>query len=268
VCGLCSGLVSEEIGVCIHCIRSDFERVREHIENVHKRTRREHGLPETPPRAYHGIPCGICVNRCAAYNGDTGYCGVRTVRKGPFTVGNSKEGMLDYYFDRLPTNCVASPVCPAGSRCGYPEYSYTEGPEYGYKNLAVFFTACSFDCLYCQNWHFRTERNNRPVSVETLAGQVDGRTACICFFGGDPTPQLPYAIGASKCALKKKNRVLRICWETNGSMNESLLKQMLLLSLRTGGIVKFDLKAWDEGAHLALTGVTNKRTLQNFETAS
>lgn len=36
------------------------------------------------------------------------------------------------------------------------------------------------------------------------------------------------------------------------------------LSLRSGGCIKFDLKAWDEGIHLALCGVTNQMTLDNF----
>jgi len=36
------------------------------------------------------------------------------------------------------------------------------------------------------------------------------------------------------------------------------------LSLKSGGCIKFDLKAWDEGVHFALCGVSNRRTLQNF----
>jgi len=47
-------------------------------------------------------------------------------------------------------------------------------------------------------------------------------------------------------------------------MNESLLDKMTDLSLLSGGCIKFDLKAWDENLHIALTGITNKRTLQNF----
>lgn len=38
------------------------------------------------------------------------------------------------------------------------------------------------------------------------------------------------------------------------------------LSLKSGGCIKFDLKAWDEGIHHALCGVTNTRTLENFRT--
>lgn len=40
------------------------------------------------------------------------------------------------------------------------------------------------------------------------------------------------------------------------------------LSLESGGCIKFDLKAWDEGIHYALCGVSNKKTLENFEVLS
>jgi pyruvate formate lyase activating enzyme len=40
---------------------------------------------------------------------------------------------------------------------------------------------------------------------------------------------------------------------------------MAELSLQSGGCVKFDLKAWDEGLHFALCGVSNRWTLSNFE---
>jgi pyruvate formate lyase activating enzyme len=96
--------------------------------------------------------------------------------------------------------------------------------------------------------------------------RADGKTSCICYFGGDPTPHLPYAIHASKQALKKKKgRILRICWETNGAMNPKLLEKVAELSLKSGGCVKFDLKAWDEGLHIALCGVSNRWTLSNFK---
>jgi pyruvate formate lyase activating enzyme len=40
--------------------------------------------------------------------------------------------------------------------------------------------------------------------------------------------------------------------------------QMVELSLQSGGCIKFDLKAWDDGLHRILTGSSNKQTLQNF----
>ncbi|HUV45689.1 MAG TPA: radical SAM protein, partial [Dehalococcoidia bacterium] len=145
--------------------------------------------------------------------------------------------------------------------------AYRAGPEYGYKNLAVFYQACSFDCLFCQNWHYRSQAlKEATVTASMLIDAVDGQTSCICYFGGDPTPQLPHSIRVARLALqKKRGRILRICWETNGSMHPALLRQAAQISLNSGGCIKFDLKAWNEEVHIALCGVSNKRTLENFQ---
>ncbi|MCL4538043.1 MAG: radical SAM protein, partial [Bacteroidetes bacterium] len=144
----------------------------------------------------------------------------------------------------------------------------SRGPEFGYKNLAVFYHACSFNCLFCQNYHFRELTASRgSVTAEELAAAVDDRTTCICYFGGDPSPQILHALRASALALKsaeRRDRVLRICWETNGSEELPFLKKMAQMSLKSGGCVKFDIKAWDDRIHHALCGVSNERTLENF----
>jgi pyruvate formate lyase activating enzyme len=51
-------------------------------------------------------------------------------------------------------------------------------------------------------------------------------------------------------------------------MHPKLLEKLMELALSTGGCVKFDLKAFDERLNLALCGITNKRTLENFALAS
>jgi pyruvate formate lyase activating enzyme len=186
-------------------------------------------------------------------------------------VGGTAEGAaVSWYFDPLPTNCVADWVCSGGSGAGYPQWAYRRGPEQGYVNLAVFYEACTFDCLFCQNWHYR-ERSltDRMRTAAELAESVNSDTSCICFFGGDPTPQLPHALAAAKLARKQNNkRILRICWETNGSMSPDLLEEMMSLSVESGGCVKFDLKAMDKNIHNALCGVDNSRTLENFAAAA
>jgi pyruvate formate lyase activating enzyme len=48
-------------------------------------------------------------------------------------------------------------------------------------------------------------------------------------------------------------------------MNPRLLDEAAELSLKSGGCIKIDLKAWNESVHQALTGVSNKRTLENFK---
>jgi pyruvate formate lyase activating enzyme len=107
------------------------------------------------------------------------------------------------------------------------------------------------------------------TDVSDLVESVDEKTSCICYFGGDPAPQLPFALRASRMALNaRRDQILRICWETNGSMNRDLLDEMLELSLRSGGCIKFDIKAMDENLHKALTGVSNRRTLENVSAAA
>ena len=191
---------------------------------------------------------------------------MRLATASKLTGATAEKGNLSWYYDPLPTNCVADWVCPGGTGSGYPDFAYCPGPERGYKNLAVFYQACSFDCLFCQNWHYRLAATKQNwVSPMELVEAVDDRTSCICYFGGDPTPQLPHALRASRLALERnKGRILRICWETNGSMHPASLKQVAKLSLDSGGCIKFDLKAWNEKLHIALCGISNKRTLENF----
>lgn len=176
------------------------------------------------------------------------------------------RGNANWHHDPLPTNYVADWVCPGGTGAGHPTFSHSEGPERGYKNLAVFYHACAFDCVYCQNSHYRSEAKRTATTTAEELAAVDESTSCICFFGGDPSPQLPHALRAARLARQAKgDRILRICWETNGSMHPALLKQAAQMSLESGGCIKVDLKAWTEELHIALCGVSNRRTLDNFQ---
>ena len=260
-------LISKALEVCLDCIRKDFDQLLPHIQKVHAKSRIEFDLPITPPKDSQGVQCNFCVNECKIPEDKRGYCGLRENKNGKICGGRKDEGNLGWYYDPLPTNCVADWVCPGGSKAGYPRFSHSTGPEYGYKNLAVFYLACSFNCLFWQNWHFRREvYSKRKITGEQLADCVDDRTSCICYFGGDPAPQIVHAIETSKRALdQNKGRILRICWETIGAMHLSFLEKMAEISLKSGGCIKFDLKAYNENLNIALCGVTNKRTLENFK---
>lgn len=266
-CGKESRTISRTIGFCADCIRTHFREVWQKIKPVHDQSREDFGLPKDPPRARNGVPCSLCFQKCRIPEGGKGYCGLRTVKNGRLTGGRPHEGDLSYYYDPFPTNCVGHFVCPGGTECGYPQYTYSRGPEYGYKNMAVFYHACSFNCLYCQNYHFKKmSSSSSKIAARDLANAVDDSTSCICYFGGDPSPQILHALKTSKLALNRAvNRVLRVCWETNGTVREPFLSQMADLSMRSGGCIKVDLKAWDEGIHYVLCGVTNRNTLENFQ---
>ncbi len=266
-CGKKSKIISRTIGFCADCIRAHFDEIWPEIKRVHKHSRKAYGLPEEPPCTPHGVSCSQCVQECRIGEGATGYCGLRKVENGRIRGGRPHEGNLYYYYDPLPTNCVGDFVCPGGTGCGYPRYAVSEGPEYGHNNLAVFYHACSFNCLYCQNYHFKRETfSSIRIPAKDLAGAVNRETTCICYFGGDPTPQILHALKTSKLALEKAGeRILRICWETNGAVQAPFLIEMADLSMKSGGCIKFDLKAWDDGVHQALCGVTNQKTLENFK---
>lgn len=264
-CGEPQEVISRVLRVCLDCLRLDFERVAARVEAVHRQTREVFGLPPSPPRSETGTRCNFCINECRIPDGQPGYCAVRFNRSGRI-VGGKEQANVDWYYDPLPTNCVADWVCPGGTGAGYPTFAYRPGPEFGYKNLAVFYNACTFNCLFCQNWHYRLRAlGQKQLSSVSLADKIDEQTACICYFGGDPTPQLKHALDTSRLALERRpGKILRICWETNGAMHPALLRQMAELSLVSGGCIKFDLKAWSEGVHRALCGTSAQRTRENF----
>lgn len=267
VCGKKVSGIGSSVGVCPECLRTQWEASRWVIDDVHAGSRKVFGLPVTPPQATDGLSCKLCFHRCRMTEGETGYCGVRTGSRNSLRRDGRMRAKVSYYFDPLPTNCVADWVCAGGTGAGYPAYANDKGPEVGFYNLAVFFEACNLNCLYCQNWHFKKTGCSEPawLPLESLAGQVTGETSCICYFGGDPVPQLPYALRLSEQTRREHpDRVLRICWETNGTMHPAWLKSMVKTSLESGGCVKVDLKAWDPRIHRALCGFDNRHILENF----
>jgi pyruvate formate lyase activating enzyme len=256
-CQLCgeTHLVSQTLAACADCFRDRPEKAAPYARRAQKASREEFDLPVAPPSASEGAVCRLCANECRIAEEQRGFCGLRTNRGGKLThlAGTPKRGVLHWYYDPLPTNCVAAWVC-AGKK------------KYGYNNLAVFYGACTFNCLFCQNWQYRAmSPEEETMGAAELAARANARTFCVCHFGGDPSAQMPHALAASKALAQ---RGVRICWETNGSMHPNLLDKAVELSLETGGCVKFDLKAYDEHLHAALTGVSNERTLRNFARAA
>ena len=268
-CNQSSPLISGILETCLQCIRRRPAKAQLQAKKVHARIRMAEGLPAHPPDDPRGEPCRLCGNGCRIPEGRAGYCGLRKNEAGRLTGVSDQFGMLSWYHDPLPTNCVGDWVCAGGTGGGFPRFAHRRGPQVGYSNLAVFFLSCSFNCIFCQNWHFKKEARRRSkVPVQLLVDAVDMRTSCICYFGGDPSPQLPFSLAAARMARKNKpDGILRICWETNGCMSSRQLDRIMETALDSGGCVKFDIKARSETLHLALTGATNRRTLANFQRA-
>ncbi len=288
ICGKKSNTLSDQLGVCLQCIRETPKDALKVTDKVHAESRAVFGLPSKPPKNPYGLPCGICSNNCQIGVGEKGFCGLVFNRNGQLVRigGTTAKGILQWYYDPLPTNCVAWWFCPGCTGAGYPKYAYKPTAETGYANLAVFYGSCSLDCLYCQNWHYRDLASKRaPVmSAESLAAKADSYVSrlrfdkgespqveyvsCICFFGGDPSTQMPHALKTSELALetaREKKRILRICWETNGYWKKEFALKATQLSLQSGGIIKFDLKTWNNSLNRALCGVSNKPTLDSFK---
>jgi len=266
ICGKEGVNISNVLGYCYQCLRDYWDSIKEEIFSLHAASRQSFGLPPYVTKNPKGIQCRLCVNKCVISSQEVGYCGIRKNINGKIGGGTIK-GNLHFYYDPLPTNCVADWVCPGGTGSGYPQYAYTKGPELGYYNLAVFYQACNFNCLYCQNWSFKEGfRHPHWVSInELVEACFKKNVSCVCYFGGDPTPQIIHALAVSRKILKRKDKsIIRICWETNGAVNPKILKQMAKISLASGGCIKFDLKAWHEEVHKALCGVSNRQTLENF----
>ncbi|MDD1776818.1 MAG: radical SAM protein [Candidatus Helarchaeota archaeon] len=270
VCGKNELLISRHLGICYNCILENSSPAVEIAKQVHIAARRPFGLPEVAPHNPDGLKCGLCVNDCVIGESETGYCGLVVNRENKLVrlAGTPEKGLLDWYYDPNPTNCVAW-ICPAYG-LGYPKYAYCDGPEYEYSNLAVFYGACGFDCLFCQNAHYREmPRQLTPLlSAKDLIDKVHKRVSCICYFGGDPGPQILHSLAVSEYAehlAKKGGRPLRICWETNGSANWPLLEKAVQFALKSGGNIKLDLKTFHNPLNIALCGVSNHQTLANFK---
>jgi pyruvate formate lyase activating enzyme len=108
-------------------------------------------------------------------------------------------------------------------------------------------------------------RTAREVTEDELVARaLHPDVRCICFFGGSPEPQLPFALIVAQRIADESNGKKHVCWEWNGSANPHLVEKAANLSMVTGGIVKFDLKAFHPNVQLALCGNSNARVLENF----
>jgi len=150
VCGEHSPLISGKLGVCLSCIRGKPEEALRRTDRIHAESRGMFGFPAKPPKDSRNFLRRL-LKRLQNRHRWKRFCGLvfntggRLVRMG----GTPDKGILCWYYDPLPTNCVAWWFCPGCTGAGYPKYVHRHGAETGYANFAVFYGACSFDCLYC-----------------------------------------------------------------------------------------------------------------------
>jgi pyruvate formate lyase activating enzyme len=189
--------------------------------------------------------------------GDTGFCHLRQVQDGTVVHKYGEKAVVRWYFDPLPTNCVADWVCPVQNQ-------KIDQWNSRLKNLAVFYGSCNSDCLFCQNTSYRQmmAQGEPMMTPQELAGVADENTACVCYFGGDPSCNAKHSITVSR--LLNENRQVRVCYETNGKISRKYLNDIADIVLQSGGTIKFDLKAMTSQVYQALTGTSNEAVIRNF----
>ena len=263
---------SATLRVCATCVRERFEDARPHIEKAHAQIRERYGLPAKAPKGPKGVWCDDCGNDCRIPTGQKGFCGVvenvegKPVRR----FGTPERGLLTWYYDPLPTNCVPAEFCAGSGGAGYPDWCRTPRGDIGYNNLSIFLGSCTYSCLFCQNFSFRelTVEGEPTTSAAELAKRADEKVGCACYFGGDPASQMPFVTASAELmreAAEREKRVFRVCLETNLSMNLSSLKRFGELSMESGGGIKADLKCWSSEILYALSGVEHRAAFENFK---
>ncbi len=272
ICGRKNRFIPRILNVCPDCSKKETEELKTRIIQVHTETRAAYGLPALPPRNINGIKCTGCAHQCQIPEGEQGYCGLRENRNNRLVIhAGRKKGLMYTYLDPHVTNCCGCFFCPAGTGAGYPQFNYKDKAEQGYYNLASFLYGCNMNCLGCQNASHKLLQQGKFVTVDDYEKiiQNNERISCICWFGGDGGgPQASFTVKASQqCFENKKDRILRLCWETNGLWRKDLILKAGQLALESGGNIKFDLKAPpSETSPLSevLSGVPNDASYENF----
>ena len=269
ICGEEPQIIASSLLICPDCVRKHPDEAIEYSKLAHSKNREVWHLPPIVP-SKEGRQCHICSNECSIKKGEIGYCGIRINENGRLhSIAGKSKALLHTYLDPLPTNCCSTYFCPGGpSSTGYPRFAYEKGAEYGYYNYACFLYGCNFSCLGCQNDQHRGLKTAERYTFEKFTNQIktNPKISCICWFGGSPEPQLPWALRASKRAIKiEPERIMRVCWEWNGAGNKKLVQNAVALSLETGGNAKFDLKYSSPVLSQVLSGVSNERSFTNFE---
>ncbi|NIO28570.1 MAG: radical SAM protein [Candidatus Latescibacteria bacterium] len=146
------------------------------------------------------------------------------------------------------------------------------------ESYTIFMSGCNFKCLNCQNWSISQYPDNgmridgyvapeRLAAeairmIRSLAGKAMGADR-IFFSGGESTIHLPY-IEKVVAEARKLDPSCKVNFDTNGFMTEASLERVLDLTTS----ITFDIKAYYDETHRALTGSPVDPVLRNAETVA
>ncbi len=143
------------------------------------------------------------------------------------------------------------------------------------ESYTIFMAGCNFKCLHCQNWTISQYPDNnckqsgyiepKELAEECIRqlGSIYGRAMRadrIFFSGGEPTIHLPYIEQVVADARKIKAET-KVNFDTNGYMTEKSLQRILNFTTS----ITYDLKAFQNEIHHALTGAYATPILRNAE---
>ncbi|MEG1579642.1 MAG: pyruvate formate-lyase-activating protein [Bacteroidaceae bacterium] len=127
--------------------------------------------------------------------------------------------------------------------------------------LVVFLQGCNFRCLYCANPDTIDCKGGEPIKLDRILEMATsqkpffGKKGGITFSGGEPTVQAKVLIPLFQ---RLKEQGIHICVDTNGSIWNEEVREMLLLT----DIVLLDVKEFNDSRHKNLTGNSNEQTLK------
>jgi len=142
------------------------------------------------------------------------------------------------------------------------------------QSYTVFLAGCNFKCLNCQNWkiaHFPDTGKSILGSIAPKKLAKDSHEAInsprgrsigadrIFFSGGSPTPSLPYI----EKVVEEAGDIgeVKVNYDTNGFMTTDSLKRIINFC----DSITFDIKAYHDETHKALTGAPVGPVLRNAE---
>jgi len=91
-------------------------------------------------------------------------------------------------------------------------------------SYTIFFSGCTFHCVFCQNWDISQQTCGIPVDPQTLSTIITRRkkegAINVNWVGGDPTSNLPYIL---KVLKECKENIPQI-WNSNMYCSEETMK--------------------------------------------
>ncbi|MHA2297470.1 MAG: radical SAM protein [Candidatus Hodarchaeales archaeon] len=143
------------------------------------------------------------------------------------------------------------------------------------QSYTIFTAGCNFRCLNCQNWeiaHYPSSNSKieGPVAPELIAqagvkairsyaGHLIGADR-IFFSGGAPTVSLPWIEDVIHGA-KSLDPDIKVNFDTNGFSSTESFRRILSFS----DSITFDIKAFNDEVHRALTGAPVEPVLRNVQ---